>query len=78
MEQVLGPIGRLEPKHELLLLVVGGDGCVGMVYSYSVGYIIERVVFEYFIVFVQINDHVAQRRVKHLPAALEERRFLAV
>lgn len=80
LKEVLGPVGRLEPKDELLLLVVDSNTGVGVVYAYGVGDVVvgSAVALEALVVLVQVEDHVAQRGVEHLPAALEERRLLAV
>lgn len=44
LEQVLGPVGRLESKHELLLLVVARHCRQRVMYAYGVRYVVERLV----------------------------------
>ena len=78
LEQVLGPVGGFQPEHELFLLVVGGNSGVGVVDTDRIGDIIEAVVLKDLVVLMQVEHHIAQRSVKHLPAALEERRPFAV
>jgi len=69
LEERLGPVGCLEPKHMLLLDVVCGSSCQSVVHTDGICRRAERrIALETPLVLVKIQHHVAQRRIELPPA----------
>jgi len=74
LEERLGPVGCLEPKHMLLLDVVRGSSCQSVVHTDGICRRAERrIALETPLVLVKIQHHVAQRRIELPPATTTDR-----
>ena len=73
LKQILCPISGLKPEDMRFLSVVSCLGSESVVYAYGVIYVVvDRCLF-FLLVLVQIQNHITQDGVKHLPASLTNR-----
>ncbi len=74
LEEILRPVSSVEAEHVALLRVVRRLGGERVVDAHGVVHVVEDARFlRHVLVLVQVQHHVAQHRVEHLPTAFPDR-----